>query len=58
MSWFYLLTNPLRAYRMLPVALDLLRHGRLAIKARKLSPEATAQLRATLTKAQSLGGEA
>ena len=58
MSWFYMLTNPLRAYRMMPVALDLLRHGRLAIKARKLSPAATTQLRAILTKAQSLGGEA
>lgn len=53
MSWYYLLTNPLRAYRMLPVAFGLLRHGRLAIKARKLKPEAAAQLRAIISKAES-----
>jgi len=56
MTWFYLLTNPLRALRMLPVALSLLRHGRLAIKARRLTPEGTKQLKAILNKAESLGG--
>ena len=58
MSWFYLLTNPLRAFRMIPVALDLLRHGRLSIRARKLTPEGTNQLKAILDKAESLGGVA
>jgi len=56
MSWFYLLTNPLRAIKMAPVALNLLRHGRLSIKARRLSPEGTKQLKAILEKAESLGG--
>jgi heterodisulfide reductase subunit C len=55
-TWFYLLTNPLRAIRMLPVAFSLLRHGRLTIKARRLTPEGTNQLRAILNKAESLGG--
>jgi len=56
MTWFYLLTNPLRAFRMIPVALSLLRHGRLSIKARRLTPEGANQLRAILDKAESLGG--
>ena len=57
-AWFYLLTNPLRHIRMIPMALSLLRHGRLAIKARRLTPEGTNQLRAILDKAESLGGVA
>lgn len=56
MTWFYLLTNPLRAFRMIPVALSLLRHGRLSIRARRLTPKGTNQLRAILDKAESLGG--
>ncbi len=56
MSWFYMLTNPMRAFRMIPVAIGLLRHGRLSIRARRLSPEGTAQLRAILDKAETLGG--
>jgi heterodisulfide reductase subunit C len=56
MSWFYLLTNPVRALRMTPVALDLLKHGRLSIRARRLTPEGTNQLKAILDKAESLGG--
>lgn len=56
MSWFYMLTNPLHALRMLPVALSLLRHGRLSVRARRLTPEGTSQLRAILDKAESLGG--
>jgi len=56
MTWFYLLTNPLRALRMLPVALSLLKHGRLSLRARRLKPEADRQLRAILERAQILGG--
>ena len=56
MSWFYLLTNPLRAFRMIPVALSLLKRGRLSIRARRLTPQGTEQLRAILDKAESLGG--
>ena len=56
MTWFYLLTNPLRALRMLPVALSLLRHGRMSIRARRLKPEGKRQLRAILERAQLLGG--
>ena len=56
MTWFYMLTNPLRATKMIPVALSLLRHGRLSIKARRLTPEGTNQLRNILDKAEALGG--
>ena len=56
MVWFHLLTNPLRAFRMLPIALGLLLHGRLSIRARRLTPAGTNQLRAILDKAESLGG--
>lgn len=56
MTWFYMLTNPLRAVRMLPVALALFRHGRLSVRARRLKPEAEKQLRAILDKAETLGG--
>lgn len=56
MTWFYMLTNPLRAIRMLPVALRLFRHGRLNVKARRLTQQGTDQLRAILDKAESLGG--
>lgn len=56
MTWFYLLTNPLRAFRMMPMALSLVRHGRVSIRARRLKPEAERQLRAILDKAEELGG--
>jgi len=56
MTWFYLLTNPLRAFRMFPVALSLLRHGRISIRARRLKPEAERQLRTILERAEVLGG--
>ncbi|OGO21134.1 MAG: hypothetical protein A2144_01965 [Chloroflexi bacterium RBG_16_50_9] len=56
MTWFYLLSNPFRAWRMIPVALDLLKRGRLSIRARRLTPEGTDQLKAILDKAESLGG--
>ena len=55
-AWFYLITNPFRHFNMIPVALSMLRHGRLSIRARRLTPEGTNQLRAILDKAQSLGG--
>lgn len=56
MIWFYFLTNPLRALRMIPLALSLLRHGRMSVKARRLKPEAERQLKAVLDKAETLGG--
>lgn len=56
MSWFYMVSNPLRAWRMIPVAWNLLRRGRLSIRARRLTQEGTGQLRAILDKADSLGG--
>lgn len=52
MIWYYLLTNPLRALKMLPQALSLLKHGRLSIKAKRMKPEAEAQLKAMLDKAE------
>lgn len=56
MSWFYLLTNPVRAMKMIPTAMTLLAHGRLNVKARRLSPEGAKQLRAIMDKADALGG--
>jgi heterodisulfide reductase subunit C len=57
MAWFYLLAkNPLRALKMMPLGLSLLRHGRLSVKARRLKPEAERQLKAILDKAEALGG--
>jgi heterodisulfide reductase subunit C len=56
MTWYYMLSNPLRAWRMLPVALSLFRRGRLSIRARRLSPKGTQQLRTILEKADTLGG--
>jgi heterodisulfide reductase subunit C len=53
---FYLQTNPLRLWRMIPLALSLLRRGRISLKSRKLTPEGTKQLSAILDKAGSLGG--
>jgi len=56
MAWFYMLSNPLRALRMFPIAVNLLKRGRLSIRARRLTPEGTSQLRAILDKAETLGG--
>lgn len=55
MTWFYFLTNPLRALKMLPIALNLLKRGRLSIRAKRMKPEAEHQLRAILNKAEELG---
>ena len=56
MVWYYFLTNPLSALKMLPLALSLLKHGRLSIKAKRMRPEAERQLKAILDKAETLGG--
>jgi len=56
MTWFYILSNPLRAWRMIPIAWNLFRRGRLSIRARRLTPEGTDQLRAILDAAEGLGG--
>lgn len=56
MTWFYFLSNPLRAIKMTPLFFSLLRHGRISIKARRLKPEAEKQLKAILDKADTLGG--
>ena len=56
MTWFYMLTNPLRAIKLLPIMLSLLKRGRLKVKARRLTPEGTNQLRAILDKAEEIGG--
>ena len=53
---FYLRTNPLRAIKMIPMALNLLRHGRLPLKSHRLKPEAQHQLKVILEKAKSLEG--
>jgi heterodisulfide reductase subunit C len=56
MTRFYLTTNPLRAWRMIPLAYDLLRRGRLSVKSRKLTEEGSKQLQEILAKAKTLGG--
>jgi heterodisulfide reductase subunit C2 len=56
MTRFYLTTNPLRVWKMIPVAFNMLRRGRISIKARKLTPKGSCQLRIILDKAESLGG--
>lgn len=54
MMWFYLLTNPLRALKMIPIAFSLATHGRMSLKARRLKPESENQLKAILEKAETL----
>lgn len=58
MTWYYFLarTNPLRALKMMPLALSLFTHGRMSFKARRLKPEAEQQLKAILDRAEVLGG--
>jgi len=56
MTRFYLSTNPFRALNMIPLALSLLRHGRLSFRTRKLTSKGNKQLRAILGKIESLGG--
>ncbi len=56
MASFYIQTNPLRAWRMIPVALNLLKRRRLSFKTRKLTPEGSNQLKAIISEAESLGG--
>jgi heterodisulfide reductase subunit C len=58
MMRYYFSTNPFRALPMIPVALNLLKRGRLSFKSRKLSPAGQKQLRDILQKAESLGGVA
>ena len=53
---FYMSTNPLQSLKMLPVALSLMRHGRLSMRVTRLTPEGTRQLKAILDKAESTGG--
>jgi heterodisulfide reductase subunit C len=52
---FYLATNPFGALRMIPVAFNLLKRGRLSLKSRKLSTAGKRQLQAILDKAESQG---
>jgi heterodisulfide reductase subunit C len=56
MARFYMSVNPLRAWRMIPVAANLLRRRRLSLETRKLTPEGARQLKAILGMAGSLGG--
>jgi heterodisulfide reductase subunit C len=53
---FYLITNPFRHIKMLPIAFNLFRRGRLSIKSRRLSHKGEAQLKAIMDKAESLEG--
>ena len=56
MARFYLLTNPLRALKLIPIALNLVRRGRLSIVPRRLTSQGTKQLKAILNKSKSLEG--
>lgn len=51
---FYLKTNPFAAIKMTPVALQLLRHGRMPLKPHRI--KGNEQLKAILDRAQVLGG--
>jgi heterodisulfide reductase subunit C len=55
MILYYLRTNLLNSIGMLPMALNLLRHGRLDMKPHRLKPESHRQLKAILDKARTLG---
>jgi heterodisulfide reductase subunit C len=46
----------LKAIGMTPVALQLITHGRISMKAEKMTPEGNKQLRAIVKKAEQLGG--
>jgi heterodisulfide reductase subunit C len=54
MAHFYLKVNPFSALKNIPVALTLLRHGRMPLKSTRLKPEALGQLKAILDKAKAL----
>jgi len=54
MMQFYLKTNPLAALKMLPVALQLLLHRRMAIMPRKI--KGVEQIKTIVERAQALGG--
>lgn len=56
MSRFYLNVNPFGALKAVPVALGMLRHGRLQLKAKTLKPQAKRQLQTILDKARAFGG--
>lgn len=54
MTRFYLKTNPFAAIKIAPVALQLLRHGRMPLRARKI--KGNEQIKAILERAKVLGG--
>jgi heterodisulfide reductase subunit C len=54
MTLFYLRSNPFRAVKMMPLAVNLLRHKRLPIRPHRLKPEAQRQLKTILAKAKTL----
>jgi quinone-modifying oxidoreductase subunit QmoC len=56
MMRYYLQTNPVKAIKMVPVALGLFTHHRLSIKMDKMSPEGIKQLQAIINKAEPSGG--
>ena len=56
MFWYYWLINPVHALSMMPLALTMLKHNRLGIKAKRLKPESELQLKAILRKAELMGG--
>jgi len=51
---FYLRTNPFAAFKMLPVALKLLLHGRMPLRAKKI--KGTEQIKAIIDESQVMGG--
>lgn len=56
MVGYFLRTNPLKALKLLPVALNLFTHNRVSLKIDKMKPEAVKQLKAIIDKAESSGG--
>ncbi len=53
---YYMQTNPLKAVKMIPLALGLFTHKRITVKMGKISPQGVKQLQTIIDKAESSGG--
>jgi heterodisulfide reductase subunit C len=52
---YYMLTNPLKAMKALPMAIGLFTHKRISPKMGRISPQAVKQLQAIIDKAEKIG---
>jgi heterodisulfide reductase subunit C len=56
MMRYYFATNPFNSLKLIPEALSLLTHGRLSPKTHRMKPDAKAQFKAILDKAETISG--